>query len=123
MASTGAPVTSQAPLRKLIGSRATLPQVDLYTCRRCHRWYLAEIPFGRCPGCEERLAKVWMPPVPRAEPGSYPGGDRTYASMEDFVRDDLDRLSSREIDFGCSGATVPPAATERRGWRTPASCT
>jgi len=41
-----------------------------------------------------------MPEVPRAEPGSYPSGDHTYASMEDFVRADLDRLSSREIDFG-----------------------
>jgi DNA-directed RNA polymerase subunit RPC12/RpoP len=74
--------------------------VDLYACKRCHQRYLADSPIARCPDCDERLAKVWMPPVPRAERGTYPSGDHTYASMEDFVRADLDRLASRELDFG-----------------------
>jgi DNA-directed RNA polymerase subunit RPC12/RpoP len=77
--------------------------MDLYSCKSCERRYLSLAPHrvgGRCPDCGARLIKVWMPELPRAEAGSFPDGDHTYASMEDFVRADLDRLSSREIDFG-----------------------
>jgi DNA-directed RNA polymerase subunit RPC12/RpoP len=76
--------------------------MDLYSCKTCGRRYLSLSAerVGRCPDCGERLTKIWMPEVPRAEAGSFSGGDQTYASMEDFVRADLARLSSREIDFG-----------------------
>jgi DNA-directed RNA polymerase subunit RPC12/RpoP len=76
--------------------------MNLYSCKGCRRRYFGTSAsrVSRCPECGERLTKVWMPEVPRAEPGSYPEGDHTYASMEDFVSDDVDRLGSREIDFG-----------------------
>ncbi|MEA2378312.1 MAG: hypothetical protein QOD13_2219 [Thermoleophilaceae bacterium] len=76
--------------------------MDLYTCTSCDRRYLSisEERVGRCPDCAARLSRVWMPDVPRAEPGSYPAGDNTFASMDDFVRADLSRLTSAELDFG-----------------------
>jgi DNA-directed RNA polymerase subunit RPC12/RpoP len=76
--------------------------MHLYSCSGCRRRYvdMSARSAGHCPKCGARLAKVWMPEVPRAEAGSYPSGEHTYASMEDFVRADLDRLASQEIDFG-----------------------
>lgn len=79
-----------------------MPNVDLYSCKACDRRYLslADERVGRCPECGTRLTHVWMPEVPRAEPDSYPIADHTYASMEEFVRADPVRLTSREVDFG-----------------------
>jgi DNA-directed RNA polymerase subunit RPC12/RpoP len=76
--------------------------VDLFSCTTCDRRYLSlfDERAGRCSGCGARLTKVWMPEMPRAEAGTYPNGDNTYASTEDFMRADLDRLGSREVDFG-----------------------
>jgi hypothetical protein len=56
-----------------------------------------------------------MPPIPRADAGSYPAGDHTYASIEDFVREDLRRLGSREIDFGVLWRDSA-AGTYRAAW-------
>jgi hypothetical protein len=86
----------------LSGSVATLLDMDLYSCRRCEARFvsLREERTARCPQCDGWLARVWMPEVPRAEPGSYPDGRDTYASMDDFVRADPTRLASREVDFG-----------------------
>jgi hypothetical protein len=77
-------------------------RVDLYSCKRCRKRFLTttEGRIGRCPDCDQRLTKVWLPQPPRAAPGSYPSGEHTFASIEDFVRADMDRLTSREIDFG-----------------------
>jgi hypothetical protein len=76
--------------------------MDLYFCKPCDRRYLSTVEsrVGRCPDCDGRLAKVWMPDVPRAEPQSFPAADNTYASMDDFVRADPSRLTSREVDYG-----------------------
>jgi DNA-directed RNA polymerase subunit RPC12/RpoP len=76
--------------------------MNLYSCSGCRRRYvdMSARPAWNCRECGARLAKVWMPAVPRAEAGSYPRGDHTYASMVDFVQADLDRLASREVDFG-----------------------
>ena len=86
----------------LSGSLATLLGMDLYSCRRCEARFvsLREERTARCPECDGWLARVWMPEVPRAEPGSYPGGPDTYASLDEFVRADPARLTSREVDFG-----------------------
>ena len=76
--------------------------MDLYSCRRCEARFvsLGAGRSARCPECDGRLARVWMPEVPRAEPGSYPDGPDAYASLDDFVRADPARLASREVDFG-----------------------
>ena len=86
----------------LSGSLATLLGMDLYSCRRCEARFvsLREERTARCPECDGWLARVWMPEVPRAEPDSYPGGADTYASLDEFVRADPARLTSREVDFG-----------------------
>jgi hypothetical protein len=84
------------------GSAATLLRMDLYSCRRCEGRFLSigEDRPVRCPDCDGWLARVWMPEVRRADPGSYPDGPNTYASLDEFVRADPARLTSREVDFG-----------------------
>src|SRR4051794_33728226 len=86
----------------LSGSVATLLGMDLYSCRRCEARFvsLLEERTARCLECDGWLARVWMPEGPSAEPGSYPDGPDTSASLDEFIRADPARLPSREVDFG-----------------------
>ena len=81
-------------------------------CTRCHRRLFSAVrprPGVRCPVCdgpleatggdpaEPGLLPVTVPPIQRADEGSYSDG---YASLVDFAIDDDRRLSSREEDLG-----------------------
>lgn len=80
-------------------------------CTRCHRKLFSAArprPGVRCPVCSGRLEEsgdpaepgllpATVPPIQRAEEGSYSDG---YASLVDFALDDQRRLSSREEDIG-----------------------
>jgi DNA-directed RNA polymerase subunit RPC12/RpoP len=89
-----------------------------YRCKHCSERFLSvsSIRFARCPACGERLSRVWMPPVPRADPGTYPPSPGTHASMDDFVTSDARRLLSPEVDFGLYWREREAAATHRAAW-------
>jgi DNA-directed RNA polymerase subunit RPC12/RpoP len=89
-----------------------------YRCQHCSERFLSvsSIRFARCPACGRRLSRVWMPPVPRADPGTYAPSPRTHASMDDFVTSDARRLLSPEVDFGLYWREREPDATHRAAW-------
>jgi hypothetical protein len=92
--------------------------VRFYRCKHCSERFLSvsAIGFARCPACGRRLSGVWMPPVPRADSGTYAASASTHASMDDFVTSDARRLLSPEVDFGLYWREREPGATHRAAW-------
>jgi DNA-directed RNA polymerase subunit RPC12/RpoP len=89
-----------------------------YRCKHCSERFLSvgSIGYARCPACDRRLSRVWMPPVPRAAPGTYAASARTHASMDDFLTSDARRLLSPEVDFGLYWREREAGATHRAAW-------
>jgi DNA-directed RNA polymerase subunit RPC12/RpoP len=89
-----------------------------YRCKHCSEGFLSvsSAGFARCPACHTRLSRVWMPPVPRADPGTYVPSAHTHASMDDFVTSDARRLFSAEVDFGLYWRELESETTHRAAW-------
>jgi phage FluMu protein Com len=92
--------------------------MTLFHCRHCNERIATATSawIWSCPRCGKRLARVWMPEVPRAEPGSYSESGETYASLEDFVAADSRRIGSPEFDFGLYWRDVDDTRTYRAAW-------
>lgn len=92
--------------------------MDLYRCNTCRELIVSSLStrVGRCGSCGGRVRAVWMPRPSRAKPGSYPEGDTTWASLEDFLADRPRRMDSREVDFGLLWRRSGSGTTHRAAW-------